>query len=567
MRKRIAVIATFVVGLYFFVEFLVPPFVGGGFDNTRMDDPCLVLTDSGVRLYYTGARSRKGSDEVHLAIGLAESADGTSWTKHPGNALLARSTLSSKDWRGLSHAAVVREPDGAYTMFYVGHGADTVDRIMRATSSDGLKWKRGGVVLNLAKSDYERTSITALTVLREPAQYVAYFGATYVVGDRAVSGVSRATSEDGVRWTLDEHNPVLPIETENGWDYQTITGLSVVSDDEGLRLYYAGTKTVFTGGGYLVTLIGMATSADGVAWERHADNPIFGPALFRDLSGPDRVARFEDILARASDPESEDGLGDMPEGVFDTLSVAGLSVARPGDGYLLAYAGSSDLGGSGQRIGFAASEDGVTWQPLGEAEPLALGSRSRSTVLSSIYLKVTKVFIVIGAMAIGLGVVGLGKLHGGQIIKGHKDRAYSLAFFLSLIISLVIIFVGQRAGQTTSGYKLFRLIRTGLIFSFGASSMGLLTFYLASASYRSFKLKNAEAGLMMAAAVLVMLGQVPLGQLLTSWLSEPYQIQNVSTSMAYTIVTPVMRAIKIGAAIGGLVLATRLWLSMERRRD
>jgi len=41
----------------------------------------------------------------------------------------------------------------------------------------------------------------------------------------------------------------------------------------------------------------------------------------------------------------------------------------------------------------------------------------------------------------------------------------------------------------------------------------------------------------------------------------------VAQLLSYAVVIPAMRAIQIGAAVGGLVLATRLWLSMERRRD
>lgn len=567
MKKQIAVVATFVVGLYFFLEFLLPPFIGGDLDNARMSDPCLALTDGGYSLYYTGTRSRKGAGEAVLAIGLAESQDGQKWAKHSGKPLLARSMFSSKDWRGLSHPALMQEADGTFTLFYVGHGADAIDRIMRATSTDCLNWGRRTVVLDLAKSEYDRTSITALTVLREPEQYVVYFSATYRTEERAVEGVSRATSEDGIQWTLDEHNPVLAIEEEGTWGYQKITGLSLVRDGDDLRLYYAGTKGVFRGDGFVVTLLGMATSDDGITWTRHPGNPIFGPAVFRGLTGPDAIPEFENI---ETTPTGEGAAGLER---FDAMDIAGVSVVRHGDGYLLAYAGARERGAlvanpvTAYRIGFATSDDGIAWQPSENTTALPLGRAPRSTGLSGIYVKVTSVFIVIGAMALGLGLVGLAKLHGGRVIKKHKDAAYSLAFFISLVFTFVVTAGWYKAPDTTVGNKLFYAIRNGLIVSFGASSMGLLTFYLASASYRSFKLKNAEAGLMMAAAVLVMLSQVPLGQMLSSWLPEPYQIQNVSTSMAYTIVTPVMRAIRIGAAIGGLVLATRLWFSMDKRSD
>jgi hypothetical protein len=565
MKKQITAVATFVVGLYFFLEFLLPPFFGGQMDNARMSDPCLVPSDGGYRLYYAGTQALPEIPEEKVALGLAESTDGETWAKHSGKPVLAHSTFSSKDWRGLNHPAVVREPDGTYTLFYVGHGADAIDRVMRATSRDGLKWRRTGTVLDLSKSEYDRTSIMALAVLRESAQYVLYFSATYRLGNRTIEGVSRATSDDGISWTLDERNPVLDIEPEGPWTYQTVTGLSVLRDGDGLRLYYAGSKTMSRGGDYfVVTLIGMATSDDGIAWRRHAGNPIFGPAVFRNLPAADAVAQFEAMEKRPAPQET------APPERFDEMDIAGVSVARRGDGYLLAYGGARERGspqGQAYRIGFAVSEDGIAWRPLEEAAALPLGRPPHSTYLTVASVKISNVFIVIGAMALGLGLVGLVQLHGGKLIKHDKDAMYSLSFFIAMVFSFVLTAGWMNAKETTVGNRLYLAMFNGLLVSFGTSSMGLLTFYLASASYRSFKLKNAEAGLMMAAAVLVMLGQVPFGQLISSWLPEDYQIQNITTSMAYTIVTPVMRAIRIGAAIGGLVLATRLWFSMERRRD
>jgi hypothetical protein len=615
VRRKLAIIATFVVGLYYFLEFLLPPFVGGGFDNVRMGEPCLVATDGAYRLYYVGIQSRKRASEVLTGIGLAESTDAAAWTKSPKNPLLARSLFSSDDWRGLGTPAIVREPDGSYTMFYVGHGSAVGDWVLRATSRDGVRWRRQGTAFTPVKVEadiskqIDRAKITCLTVLRTETGYEAFFGGTYRRSGQTVQGVSRATSADGLTWKLDEqHNPVLAIEREGGWVYKEFSGLSAVQTDDGLRLYYAGTRTYFLDGGERVvpmTLIGLATSPDGITWTRDAANPIFGPALWRVLKalrsephvaaarrrldaidsslpmigriGPTAVGAIDLVRALSSDAvwtgamtaavgPSETG---VPEPPFDTLLVSGVSVARSGDGYIMAYAGAAAAGTNDYRIGLATSADGIAWQRGPAAPALALGQTPRSTILSEGSVYVSRVFIVVGAMALGLGLFGLAKLHGERVVRGSKDMVYSLGFFVSLIFTLVLAF-GWGIGESTSaafGRRLYDVMFSGLLISFGASSMGLLTFYLASSSHRSFKLKNAEAGLMMVAAVLILLSQVPLGQMITSRLPEGVQIQNVAQLLSYAVVIPAMRAIQIGAAVGGLVLATRLWLSIERRRD
>jgi hypothetical protein len=614
MRKKIAIGITFIVGLYYFLEFVLPGSVGGGFDCRRMGSPCMVATDDGYRLYYTGVRALKGSTDMRLAIGLAESSDGTAWDKADANPLLAPSLFSSKDWRGPDDPAVVVEPDGTYTMYYVGHGADGSDRIMRSTSDDGRHWRGRRVVLSLIEETAglgeraERASITALAVRRTDAGYAAYFASTYRRGERTIQGVSLATSADGLEWTLDDAtNPVLPIEPESGWSYTTITDLSLVDNGEWLSLYYVGTRRIFRPGSDRaidISLIGLATSSDGLAWQRNQGNPIFGPAMWRVLKslrddpGVGQVLeRFRAIdtsvawtrrislaisasfalsrelregtaLEQAASQLSEQEDPKPLTERFDALSLSAVSVERAGDGYVMAYCGAPSAEGEEPRLGTAVSRDGVVWRTTSGTPALELGDEPQSTYLTSSLTTVSQVFIVVGAMALGLGLFGLVRLHGTRIVKGEKDSVYSMAFFVALVPTLVLAFGwGQREPKfLEAGHKLYNIIFRGLITSFGASSMGLLTFYLASASYRSFKLKNAEAGLMMAAAVLVMLGQVPLGQLLTAWLPPGAQIQNVTYWINYTIMVPTMRAIEIGAAVGGLVLATRLWLSMDKRR-
>lgn len=93
----------------------------------------------------------------------------------------------------------------------------------------------------------------------------------------------------------------------------------------------------------------------------------------------------------------------------------------------------------------------------------------------------------------------------------------------------------------------------------GAAMFSLLAFYIANAAYRSFRVKSWEASVMMLAALVVMLGQIPFGPMyiyddlpqLRVWL-----LKNVNA--------PAFRAIFFGAAIAGLAMAVRMWLSLEK---
>jgi len=105
--------------------------------------------------------------------------------------------------------------------------------------------------------------------------------------------------------------------------------------------------------------------------------------------------------------------------------------------------------------------------------------------------------------------------------------------------------------------KVYDFLYQGLFMSLGAAMFALLGFYIASAAYRAFRLRSAESGLMMAAALVVMLGQIPLGVWI--WYGFPelrlWLLQIPSTAAS--------RAIEMGAAIAGLVMAFRMWFSIE----
>lgn len=74
---------------------------------------------------------------------------------------------------------------------------------------------------------------------------------------------------------------------------------------------------------------------------------------------------------------------------------------------------------------------------------------------------------------------------------------------------------------------------------------------------------------MMAAAVIVMVGQVPVGQWLTSGLPHHGVLSMFRTEIAANwllevINSAALRAVLFGLLVGGLAMSLRLWLNLER---
>lgn len=107
--------------------------------------------------------------------------------------------------------------------------------------------------------------------------------------------------------------------------------------------------------------------------------------------------------------------------------------------------------------------------------------------------------------------------------------------------------------------KLSQFLYDGFFVSLGSAMFSLLAFYIAGAAYRAFRVRSLEATILMVTATLMILGQIPHGQM---YISEKLPL--IRVWLLKTINTPGNRAIYFGSAIAGLAMAVRMWLSLER---
>lgn len=171
---------------------------------------------------------------------------------------------------------------------------------------------------------------------------------------------------------------------------------------------------------------------------------------------------------------------------------------------------------------------------------------------------------------IGLGIISLAIVHGQRLLKRQNGWHHSLAFFLAMIGIMVVGFMSKmgQAGHPATQIA-YKSLFNGLLINLDTAMFSLLAFYIASAAYRAFRVRTAEAVLLMVSALVIMLGLVEFGVWMTHGipLHSPWAFFRFEQLMAWLLNwfnMPVQRAVGIGVQVGALAMALRIWLSLER---
>ena len=117
----------------------------------------------------------------------------------------------------------------------------------------------------------------------------------------------------------------------------------------------------------------------------------------------------------------------------------------------------------------------------------------------------------------------------------------------------------HQANEATVLWKIDHLIFYGLFLPLGSSMFSILAFYITYAAFRSFRVRSIESTVMMLAALVVILGQIPQGVM---YISNDLPAARLWI-MEY-ISTPAFRSIYFCSSLAGLSLAVRMWFSIDK---
>ncbi len=155
--------------------------------------------------------------------------------------------------------------------------------------------------------------------------------------------------------------------------------------------------------------------------------------------------------------------------------------------------------------------------------------------------------------AVLLGIMSFSKNHWTRIKRKVPNWYFSVVTFIGLVFTAFAGFYWGREAGT-----IYMWIFENIQIPTGATIFSLLAFYIASASYKAFRARSAEATVLLVAAVIVMIAQVPLGMAISRWIPDISQWILSVPNMAAT------RAIFIGVGLGGMSVSVRILLGIER---
>lgn len=176
-------------------------------------------------------------------------------------------------------------------------------------------------------------------------------------------------------------------------------------------------------------------------------------------------------------------------------------------------------------------------------------------ILSNVSESIQLWSVIIAGFAIGLGIVNMIIVHGRYITRQVSGQwPYSIVFFLFFAAQAV----SGLADIKTLSNPVYLWLSKNIYSPLGAAFYAILGFFIISASYRTMKIRNLEAGVILITGVFVMLKNAPIGSLI--WAGFPV----LGTWVLDVATTAVQRAILIGTGIGIILLGLRILLGYER---
>lgn len=170
--------------------------------------------------------------------------------------------------------------------------------------------------------------------------------------------------------------------------------------------------------------------------------------------------------------------------------------------------------------------------------------------------------IIIVAFGIVLGGANLLRVNLEVVVRRQPGWPYKFVLIAGLVVTVALGLIEGRDFQAAGTRSTW--IYDQVYSSMSSAMFALLAFFIASAAFRAFRIRTTEAALLAMAALIVMMGRVPLGAVLTAGLPRELRVETLAQWILDVPQNAANRAILIGAALGVMATGLRVILGIER---
>lgn len=262
-------------------EPIVPHGESSDWDSRYTDPGAVIYYDGVFHMFRNGFRAFPAKSQV----GYVTSTDGVTWEEQNNGEPIFKSEEVGYAKIAIYASSVIVEDNGVWVMYFytwdTGSYPISNSVIGRATApSPQGPWTadKNPVLVNGSAGEWDENQVLAPHVIKNENGYIMYYSGSNVSGKQQIG---MATSSDGINWRkyndpatsqpFAQSDPVMQSGEAKQWDSGWAHQPRVFKTEDGWVMIYRGTKTV---GGQSMA-IGIATSVDGIQWERFAENPVF----------------------------------------------------------------------------------------------------------------------------------------------------------------------------------------------------------------------------------------------------------------------------------------------------
>ena len=184
------------------------------------------------------------------------------------------------------------------------------------------------------------------------------------------------------------------------------------------------------------------------------------------------------------------------------------------------------------------------------------------SISQSLHQEVRQWYLIILPFALVFSSIALIRTHIMRIRRRTEHWRYSFLIFIGILMMVVI---GVPFGPQ---HHVFEWLFNNVQVPMDATMFSLLAFFIASAAYRAFRARTLEASLLLVTALIVMLGNVPVGDLMWNTVFSWLPWENGASSMKQWILDnpnlSARRGIILGISLGVISQSIRIILGIER---